>query len=101
MNSVMERWIGSCRRELLDRTLVWNQRHLMTTLREFGHGTGVLGPGGERGIRPSERMVLSRELVGGSCHSGDGEVSVIVSRCSPSKALTRPSRSRTVTVRAE
>ena len=29
MNSVMDRWIGSCRRELLDRTLVWNQRHLM------------------------------------------------------------------------
>jgi len=29
MNSVMERWIGSCRRELLDRTLIWNQRHLM------------------------------------------------------------------------
>ena len=28
MNSIMERWIGSCRRELLDRTLVWNQRHL-------------------------------------------------------------------------
>jgi putative transposase len=35
MNSVMERWIGSCRRELLDRTLVWNQRHLMTILREY------------------------------------------------------------------
>ena len=35
MNSVMERWIGSCRRELLDRTLVWNQRHLMTALREY------------------------------------------------------------------
>ena len=34
MNSVMERRIGSCRRELLDRTLVWNQRHLMTVLRE-------------------------------------------------------------------
>jgi hypothetical protein len=31
----MERWIGSCRRELLDRTLVWNQRHLMTVLREY------------------------------------------------------------------
>jgi putative transposase len=30
MNSIMERWIGSCRRELLDRTLVWNHRHLMT-----------------------------------------------------------------------
>ena len=23
MNSIMERWIGGCRRELLDRTLVW------------------------------------------------------------------------------
>jgi len=32
MNSIMERWIGSCRRELLDRTLIWNQRHLMTVL---------------------------------------------------------------------
>ncbi|HEY1000588.1 MAG TPA: integrase core domain-containing protein [Streptosporangiaceae bacterium] len=35
MNSIMERWIGSCRRELLDRTLVWNHRHLMTVLREY------------------------------------------------------------------
>ena len=35
MNSIMERWIGSCRRELLDRTLAWNQRHLMAVLREY------------------------------------------------------------------
>jgi putative transposase len=35
MNLVMERWIGSCRRELLDRTLIWDQRHLMTVLREY------------------------------------------------------------------
>ena len=35
MNSIMERWIGTCRRELLDRTLIWNQRHLMTVLREY------------------------------------------------------------------
>ena len=35
MNSVMERWIGSCRRELLDRTLIWNHRHLMLVLREY------------------------------------------------------------------
>ena len=27
--------IGSCRRELLDRTLIWNQRHLMMVLREY------------------------------------------------------------------
>ncbi|WP_223189484.1 integrase core domain-containing protein [Nonomuraea terrae] len=35
MNSIMERWIQTCRRELLDRTLIWNQRHLLHTLREF------------------------------------------------------------------
>jgi transposase len=35
MNSIMERWICSCRRELLDRTLIWNQQHLMTVLREY------------------------------------------------------------------
>jgi len=35
MNSIMERWIGSCRRELLDRILIWSQRHLMTVLREY------------------------------------------------------------------
>jgi len=35
MNSIMERWTGSCRRELLDRTLVWNQQHLMIVLREY------------------------------------------------------------------
>src|SRR6266487_1523066 len=28
MNAIAERWIGGCRRELLDRTLVWNQAHL-------------------------------------------------------------------------
>jgi putative transposase len=35
MNSITERWVGSCRRELLDRTLIWNPRHLMTVLREY------------------------------------------------------------------
>jgi putative transposase len=28
MNAIAERWIGGCRRELLDRTLIWNQNHL-------------------------------------------------------------------------
>ena len=28
----MERWIGSCRRELLDRTLVWNLAGGQTTV---------------------------------------------------------------------
>ncbi|MFE2182846.1 integrase core domain-containing protein [Streptomyces sp. NPDC059455] len=35
MNSIMERWIQTCRRDLLDRTLIWNQRHLVHALREF------------------------------------------------------------------
>jgi putative transposase len=35
MNSIVERWIQSCRHELLDRTLIWNQRHLLHTLREY------------------------------------------------------------------
>jgi hypothetical protein len=28
MNAIAERWISGCRRELLDRTLIWNQAHL-------------------------------------------------------------------------
>ena len=35
MNSIMERWIQACRREFLDRTLIWNQRHLLHALREY------------------------------------------------------------------
>ena len=35
MNALMKRWVQTCRRELLDRTLLWNQRHLLHALREF------------------------------------------------------------------
>jgi putative transposase len=35
MNSIIERWVQTCRHELLDRTLIWNQRHLLHTLREY------------------------------------------------------------------
>src|SRR5204862_5076632 len=35
MNAIMERWVRTCRRELLDRTLIWNQRHLVHVPREF------------------------------------------------------------------
>jgi putative transposase len=37
MNAIMERWVQTCRRELVDRTLIWNQRHLLHALREFEH----------------------------------------------------------------
>jgi len=35
MNSIMERWIKSCRTELLDRTLIYNEGHLLHALREY------------------------------------------------------------------
>lgn len=35
MNSIMERWIQACRHELLDRTLIWNQAHLLHALDEY------------------------------------------------------------------
>jgi putative transposase len=35
MNAIAERWIGGCRRELLDRALVWNQHHLRRILRDY------------------------------------------------------------------
>ena len=35
MNAIMERWIQTCRRELLDRTLTWNQAHLLHALRQY------------------------------------------------------------------
>ncbi|MGD0377614.1 MAG: integrase core domain-containing protein [Streptosporangiaceae bacterium] len=35
MNAIAERWIGGCRRELLDRTLIWNQAHLRRILHRY------------------------------------------------------------------
>jgi hypothetical protein len=35
MNAITERWIGGCRRELLDRTLVWNQAHLRRIMHDY------------------------------------------------------------------
>jgi putative transposase len=35
MNAIMERWVRTCRRELFDRTLLWNHRHLLHALREY------------------------------------------------------------------
>jgi hypothetical protein len=35
MNAIAEPWIGGSRRELLDHTLIWNQRYLRRILREY------------------------------------------------------------------
>jgi putative transposase len=34
-NAYAERWVGSLRRELLDRTLIWNRRQLEQLLGEY------------------------------------------------------------------
>jgi hypothetical protein len=44
MNAIMERWVQTCRREILDRTLIWNQHHLLRALREFEAFTTPIGP---------------------------------------------------------
>jgi transposase InsO family protein len=34
-NAYAKRWVGTVRRELSDRTLIWNQQHLEQLLREY------------------------------------------------------------------
>jgi transposase InsO family protein len=36
-NGVAERWVGSCRRDLLDHVIVLNERHLKRLLNEYVH----------------------------------------------------------------
>jgi hypothetical protein len=43
MSALIERWVQTCRRELLDRTLIWNQQHLLHALREFEQFTTPIG----------------------------------------------------------
>jgi putative transposase len=47
MNAITVRWIGGCRRELLDRALIWNQAHLLRILRDYEThtiSTGLTAP---------------------------------------------------------
>ena len=31
----MERWVGSCRREILDHVIAWNETHLRRLIRDY------------------------------------------------------------------
>jgi len=56
MNSIMERWIQACRHEVLDRTLIWNQAHLLYALREYErHHTIIVRTGVSRTPTPYVR----------------------------------------------
>ena len=80
MNAIMERWIRTCRTELLDRTLILNQAHLLRALREFEafynhhrthrtlHGAAPLRPLPQPISEPSRRDHLTirrRDRLGG------------------------------------
>ena len=51
-NAHAERWIGSCRRECLDRMLILNQPHLESVLREYCIHYKEERPHRSRNLRP-------------------------------------------------
>jgi hypothetical protein len=60
----MERWVQTCRHELLDRTLIWNQRHLLHALREFEELSGHRphqGVANARPLRPLLAPIADRD----------------------------------------
>jgi len=61
MNSIMERWIQSCRHELLDRTLIWNQAHLLHALHEYERHHNTHRP--HRGISNARPLHLLPEPI--------------------------------------
>jgi hypothetical protein len=79
MNSIMERWVGSCRRELLDRTLVWNRRHQARPGRRWSRSATHTGPTGCRTMRhnagPERLPWQARSCAGwlGCVAGGDGQ----------------------------
>jgi hypothetical protein len=65
MNAVMERWIQSCRHEMPDRTLIWNQAHLLHALRQYEQRHNAHRP--HRGIM---NMLLELHEQGFGTHKG-------------------------------
>jgi putative transposase len=56
MNSIMERWVQTCQRELLDRTLIWNQSHLCTPRGGSSSSTTGTGASGIANARPLQPL---------------------------------------------
>jgi len=78
-NGVAERWVESCRRDLLDHTIAMNERHLKRLLSEYVRyyhedrthlGLGKGTPNGRSRALASGR-VLAHERLGGLHHRYD------------------------------
>jgi hypothetical protein len=77
-NAIMERWIGSLRRELLDRMLILNARHLRRVLAEYEHHFNTHRPHRSLGQaaplralpqpETSDITVIRRDRLGGAIH---------------------------------
>jgi transposase InsO family protein len=78
-NAIAERWIGTVRRELLDRMLIINRRHLIAVLTEyvahFNHHRPHRALNQAAPLRslpppaaPSQRHLRRRDLLGGLIH---------------------------------
>ena len=58
-NAYAERWVGTVRRELCDRTLIWNRRHLAEVLGEYVEHYNARRPHRSLGQRaPNETEVV-------------------------------------------
>jgi putative transposase len=77
-NAIMERWIGSLRRELLDRMLIFNARHLRRVLAEYENHFNTHRPHRSLGQAAPLRAlpqpettditVIRRDRLGGAIH---------------------------------
>ena len=81
-NGIAERWVGNCRRDLLDHVIVLNERHLKRLMREYVHyyhddrthlGLAKETPEGrEAGETPgADCKVISMPRLGGLHHRYD------------------------------
>ncbi len=80
MNAIMERWVRSCRAELLDRNLIVNQAHLLHALREYEtfynehrthralHAAAPLRPLPQPITAPDRLDIRRRDRLGGILH---------------------------------
>ncbi|MEU8147927.1 integrase core domain-containing protein [Nonomuraea sp. NPDC048901] len=78
MNAIMERWVSSARRELLDRILIMNERHLRKVLAEYETSFNLHRP--HRALKQASPLralpdpvdadidVFRRDRVGGLLH---------------------------------